>query len=1019
MQILFNSLGGPNWNSETDADPTNDWDFSGPVTNNWFGITVVGGHVVEIDLNADNNDPFTKHNLSGTIPIEIQDLQYLNLIDLSDGKIAGEIPKEITKLKNLKYLNLSNNILGGSIPIEITNMISLETLILGSNSYNSTTIYPEYVNLTNLHTLDLRGTNSIGSIPTSFGSFPKIEILRLGSNELSGTIPLELSNLSTLMELHLNYNQLSGNIPPELAKIPNLNRLFLLSNNLSGTIPPELGQITTLNMLWLGENNLSGTIPNSLGNLTFLFSLMLNHNQLIGEIPSSFKSLNNLNSIWLNNNSLSGGMQEFLHLSSALQFCDISNNEFEGKLPDHTKNTHLNFLNFSENQFQFGDFEDQFTYLQNNVSTFIDNPQAKVNDSKTLTPCANTNVTLSTVVSGKANKYQWFKDGVEISGANSADFTISNVQSSDNGEYSCKISSTIVTDLVLERNPITINVNNNVPAASIIGDFYECDIDNDGFATFSIDVNALENQLTQGQSGLSISYFDTSGNPINLISSYTNNTADKEIITARVTNASGCFDETQFSFIAIPSPVADSPSNVEVCNSYVLPKLNSGNYFTEPNGSGNMLVDGDSISSTQTLYVYAENVNASFKCSDENQFTITILNALEDIPLDVEACDSYVLPPLNSGNYFTGSGGTGTPLFTGDEITSSQIIYVYKEKKTATTICTNENSFSIIISTTPTANPITDISICDDDLDGTTRFNLSLQDMEKQLLGGQSNMIVSFYHQNGDEITNFSSVTNQIPFKETITARVSNNFGCYKETSFNLIVNTPAPNNLSTNLAICASNGEQISINTQLSSTDYTFKWLPTGETTPSIQVDQSGIYSVEIQNKLTSCSITYTTEVKESLSPVITGVMVNGNTVEVIAEGNLDDLLYQLNSDEPQRSNIFPNVPGGSHIVRVISQVCGSDSRKINVIDFPKFFTPNGDGYNDYWQILGLNPNTQALSEIYIYDRYGKLISKINPLSNGWDGTFNGFPLPASDYWFSVQLEDGENFIGHFSLKR
>jgi gliding motility-associated-like protein len=55
----------------------------------------------------------------------------------------------------------------------------------------------------------------------------------------------------------------------------------------------------------------------------------------------------------------------------------------------------------------------------------------------------------------------------------------------------------------------------------------------------------------------------------------------------------------------------------------------------------------------------------------------------------------------------------------------------------------------------------------------------------------------------------------------------------------------------------------------------------------------------------------------------------------------------------------------------------------------------------------------------IYIFDRHGRLLAQITPGGVGWDGTYNGSPMPADDYWFRVKLEDGRMFTGHFSLMR
>lgn len=93
-----------------------------------------------------------------------------------------------------------------------------------------------------------------------------------------------------------------------------------------------------------------------------------------------------------------------------------------------------------------------------------------------------------------------------------------------------------------------------------------------------------------------------------------------------------------------------------------------------------------------------------------------------------------------------------------------------------------------------------------------------------------------------------------------------------------------------------------------------------------------------------------------------------------------------------------------------------------INIIDYPKYFTPNGDGYHGTWNISSLKPESNA--KIYIFDRYRKLLKEIRPWSDGSNGTFNGIPMPSNDYWFSVEYQvDGSDelkqFKAHFTLKR
>mgnify|MGYP003529237266 FL=1 len=121
------------------------------------------------------------------------------------------------------------------------------------------------------------------------------------------------------------------------------------------------------------------------------------------------------------------------------------------------------------------------------------------------------------------------------------------------------------------------------------------------------------------------------------------------------------------------------------------------------------------------------------------------------------------------------------------------------------------------------------------------------------------------------------------------------------------------------------------------------------------------------------------------------------------------------------QSSNFFTNVSVGEHkIVVKDSEGCGEIIGFVNTIDYPKFFTPNGDGYNDTWNIstLGNQPN----AKISIFDRYGKLIQQIRPSGAGWNGSYNGKNLPSTDYWFVVNYaESGEEkiFRAHFTLKR
>ncbi|MGK4569068.1 T9SS type B sorting domain-containing protein [Flavobacterium sp. 3HN19-14] len=94
--------------------------------------------------------------------------------------------------------------------------------------------------------------------------------------------------------------------------------------------------------------------------------------------------------------------------------------------------------------------------------------------------------------------------------------------------------------------------------------------------------------------------------------------------------------------------------------------------------------------------------------------------------------------------------------------------------------------------------------------------------------------------------------------------------------------------------------------------------------------------------------------------------------------------------------------------------------SQLFAVLGIPQFFTPNGDGFNDFWLIKGVDVIFNKESNMYIFDRFGKLVKEVSTRdTKGWDGTMNGNPLPADDYWYVVNLEDGRVVKGHFALKR
>ncbi|WP_341962789.1 T9SS type B sorting domain-containing protein, partial [Flavobacterium psychrophilum] len=138
--------------------------------------------------------------------------------------------------------------------------------------------------------------------------------------------------------------------------------------------------------------------------------------------------------------------------------------------------------------------------------------------------------------------------------------------------------------------------------------------------------------------------------------------------------------------------------------------------------------------------------------------------------------------------------------------------------------------------------------------------------------------------------------------------------------------------------------------------------------------------------------------------------------TVTVTPAGEYE---YQIDNGAFQNSNIFANVSAGLHNITVRNE-CVSKSTTAYIVDYPRFFTPNGDGYHDTWNIPELK--NQANAKVLIFDRFGKLLTEIRPSGSGWNGTFNGKELPSTDYWFVVTYEENgitKEHKSHFSMKR
>ena len=503
-----------------------------------------------------------------------------------------------------------------------------------------------------------------------------------------------------------------------------------------------------------------------------------------------------------------------------------------------------------------------------------------------------------------------------------------------------------------------------------------------------------------------------------------------------------CENEKTFTITISLNPVVSQPAAVIACDKYILPPVAVGNYFTGNEGTGIAYFAGNEINATQTLYVYFPgNPNVGGCSPSQKSFGITI-NKVDKLA-DVSRCYGYTLPALTSGSYFTGSNGTGTPRAAGFNVLTNQLIYIYKRFSTGVgTFCESQTSFNVTIIPIPVINTvlIANRTFCDTDGDNDGKTLTDLTQYNTTILGTQtgSQFSVAYFETQFDANLNNNPIVGPT-LLQNVFVRVNNNTlnpSCYDVKPFDIIVNKlPEPTNPE-KLVICISNstGEilnSVNVDSGLSANNYTFVWtdstnatISTSSNLPTIVV--AGTYSVVATNKLTGCvSEKVTTKVILSQIAIASFALSENFSddqfVTITAEGAGGVYEYQLDDNLFQDSNIFTNVPYGNHEITVRDKNgCGTTIVPILVINYPKYFTPNGDSVNEYWNVIGLE--NEPNSKVSIFDRSGKLINQIKTTDIGWDGRYNGELLPSTDYWFVVNyVENGiqKVFKSHFTLKR
>ena len=417
-----------------------------------------------------------------------------------------------------------------------------------------------------------------------------------------------------------------------------------------------------------------------------------------------------------------------------------------------------------------------------------------------------------------------------------------------------------------------------------------------------------------------------------------------------------------------------------------------------------------------------------------------------DIEIIGGQTDMVVSYYTNQNDADSASNPVGDVFQTTQEDTQTLIFRI----ENITTGCYSTGNLELIVNPLPVLQPLDNFATCDDNVEtdndtSNDSVEFDLLSQNTAVLNGQDPTIfeVSYHLSQIDAdqgsnalVSPYTNTSNP----QTIFTRVRNTLtDCFNTVPLVLQVNPLPVVNLDEDYLLCVNtNGTEILdplvIYSNLSATDFSFIWSnANGDvlgTDPDFEPTQGGVYNLEVFDALlpTQCAAPVETFIViESSPPDVTAEVTSEPfaSTHVIQSTGTGQGIYEFSLDQGPwgDSGLFVGVKPGEHIVSVRDlNGCGTVSVPLLVIDYPKFFTPNQDGYNDTWNITALE--NQPNSKIYIFDRYGKFIKQISTSGIGWDGTYNGAQMPSTDYWFKLEYTDLDTgnlkiFKAHFSLKR
>nr|XP_020172750.1 probable leucine-rich repeat receptor-like protein kinase At1g35710 [Aegilops tauschii subsp. strangulata] len=310
------------------------------------------GHIIRLNL--------TIVILNGTLDrFDFSAFPYMEDLILSQNGLYGIIPPGIGNMTSLIQLGITlNPHLRGAIPRSIgqlMHLVVLEMSVLGLDG----TLPEEISNLTSLEELHLDSVTLTGSIPPTIGMLTKLHALSLSVNNLTGSIPLEIGNMTELQELDFSVNYLEGPLPGTISHLIKLQGLLLSENQLGGHIFPELGNSSLLDMVEIQRNNFSGVFPSSICVGGALRTVSAGHNGFTGINHQTFQNCTTLRYVDFTANNIVAELRACFG-EHPLTTMALGQNQLYGTLvTDQGKDffcnyTQLSFLDLSSNALRGG-----------------------------------------------------------------------------------------------------------------------------------------------------------------------------------------------------------------------------------------------------------------------------------------------------------------------------------------------------------------------------------------------------------------------------------------------------------------------------------------------------------------------------------------------------------------------------------------------------------------------------------------------------------------------------------------